>query len=71
MRVDCVGYAKLIEVGKVSYANTERMMARAMLGVSLRDQLRNEKIRRNTRVTDIATGRKAEAAMGGADSSDN
>ncbi|CAH2243094.1 jg14115 [Pararge aegeria aegeria] len=29
-------------------------MARAMLGVSLRDQIRNVEIRRRTRVTDIA-----------------
>ncbi|CAH2267515.1 jg22603 [Pararge aegeria aegeria] len=29
-------------------------MVRALLGVSLRDQIRNEKIRRRTRATDIA-----------------
>ncbi|CAH2245094.1 jg15932 [Pararge aegeria aegeria] len=29
-------------------------MERAMLGLSLRDQIRNEEIRRRTRVTDIA-----------------
>ncbi|CAH2265183.1 jg16839 [Pararge aegeria aegeria] len=34
--------------------NTQRAMERAMLGVSLRDQIRNEEIRRRTRVTDIA-----------------
>ncbi|CAH2268389.1 jg15843 [Pararge aegeria aegeria] len=33
---------------------TQRAMKRAMLGVSLRDQIRNEEIRRRTRVTDIA-----------------
>ncbi|CAH2238869.1 jg13679 [Pararge aegeria aegeria] len=33
---------------------TQRAMERAMLGVSLRDQMRNEEIRRRTRVTDIA-----------------
>ncbi|CAH2228331.1 jg1561 [Pararge aegeria aegeria] len=33
---------------------TQRAMERAMLGVSLRDQIRNEEIRRRTRVTDIA-----------------
>ncbi|CAH2236732.1 jg16972 [Pararge aegeria aegeria] len=33
---------------------TQRAMERAMLGVSLRDQIRNEEIRRSTRVTDIA-----------------
>ncbi|CAH2236268.1 jg7032 [Pararge aegeria aegeria] len=33
---------------------TQRAMERAMLGVSLRDQIRNEEIRRRIRVTDIA-----------------
>ncbi|CAH2267916.1 jg8378 [Pararge aegeria aegeria] len=33
---------------------TQRAMERAMLGVSLRDQIRNAEIRRRTRVTDIA-----------------
>ncbi|CAH2238493.1 jg5674 [Pararge aegeria aegeria] len=33
---------------------TQRAMERAMLGVSLRDQIRNEEIRRRTRVIDIA-----------------
>ncbi|XP_028175804.1 uncharacterized protein LOC114364024 [Ostrinia furnacalis] len=33
---------------------TQRAMERAMLGVSLRDRIRNEEIRRRTRVTDIA-----------------
>ncbi|CAH2260594.1 jg18274 [Pararge aegeria aegeria] len=35
---------------------TKRAMERAMLGVSLRDQIRNEEIRRRTRITDIAQG---------------
>ncbi|CAH2235755.1 jg7613 [Pararge aegeria aegeria] len=33
---------------------TQRAMERAMLEVSLRDQIRNEEIRRRTRVSDIA-----------------
>ncbi|CAH2241629.1 jg24176 [Pararge aegeria aegeria] len=33
---------------------TQRAMGRAMLGLSLRDQIRNEEIRRRTRVTDTA-----------------
>ncbi|CAH2234633.1 jg15228 [Pararge aegeria aegeria] len=33
---------------------TQRAMERAMLGVSLCDQIRNVEIRRRTRVTDIA-----------------
>ncbi|CAH2270019.1 jg17872 [Pararge aegeria aegeria] len=33
---------------------TQRAMERAMLGVSLRDQIRNVEIRRRTRFTDIA-----------------
>ncbi|CAH2236615.1 jg16454 [Pararge aegeria aegeria] len=33
---------------------TQRAIKRAMLGVSLRGQIRNEEIRRRTRVTDIA-----------------
>ncbi|CAH2227323.1 jg24961 [Pararge aegeria aegeria] len=33
---------------------TQRTMERAMLGVSLRDQIRNEMNRRRTRATDIA-----------------
>ncbi|CAH2217935.1 jg27096 [Pararge aegeria aegeria] len=33
---------------------TQRAMERAMLGVSLRDQIRNGEIRRRTRVTEIA-----------------
>ncbi|CAH2210522.1 jg10823 [Pararge aegeria aegeria] len=33
---------------------TQRAMERAMPGVSLRDQIRNEEIRRRTRFTDIA-----------------
>ena len=32
----------------------QRAMERAMLGVSLRDRVRNEEIRRITKVTDIA-----------------
>ncbi|CAH2240457.1 jg7149 [Pararge aegeria aegeria] len=33
---------------------TQRVMVRPMLGVSLRDRIRNVEIRRRTRVTDIA-----------------
>ncbi|CAH2215528.1 jg22392 [Pararge aegeria aegeria] len=33
---------------------TQRAMERAILGVSLRDRIRNVEIRRRTRVTDIA-----------------
>jgi hypothetical protein len=33
---------------------TQRAMERAMLGVSLRDRIRNDKIRKRTKVTDIA-----------------
>ena len=33
---------------------TQRAMDRAMLGVSLRDRIRNEEISRGTKVTDIA-----------------
>ncbi|CAH2232298.1 jg21680 [Pararge aegeria aegeria] len=33
---------------------TQRAMERAMIGVSLRDRIRNVEIRRRTRVTDIA-----------------
>ena len=33
---------------------TQRAMERAILGVSLRDRIRNEEIRRGTKVTDIA-----------------
>ncbi|CAH2236655.1 jg16482 [Pararge aegeria aegeria] len=33
---------------------TQRAIERAMLGVSLRDQISNEEIRRRTKVTDIA-----------------
>ncbi|CAH2251940.1 jg13823 [Pararge aegeria aegeria] len=52
---------------------TQRAIERAMLGVSLRDQIGNEKIRRRTRVTDIAHREscEAEVAMGGAHSSEN
>ncbi|CAH2208686.1 jg25891 [Pararge aegeria aegeria] len=32
---------------------TQRAMERTMLGVSLRDQIRNEEIRRRSKVTDI------------------
>ena len=39
-------------IGKLKVA--QRAMERAMLGVSLRDRIRNEEIRRRTKVTDIA-----------------
>ncbi|CAH2243548.1 jg1595 [Pararge aegeria aegeria] len=45
-------------------------METAVLGVSLRDQIRNEEIRRRTKVTDISQ-REAEVAIGGAHSSEN
>ncbi|CAH2232091.1 jg4765 [Pararge aegeria aegeria] len=37
---------------------TQRAMERAMLGVYRRDQIRNEKIRSRTRVTDILVARR-------------
>ncbi|CAH2240093.1 jg6347 [Pararge aegeria aegeria] len=49
---------------------TQRAMERAMLGVSLRDRIRNVEIRRRTRVTDSSTSREAEVAMGRAHSSE-
>ncbi|CAH2232417.1 jg19352 [Pararge aegeria aegeria] len=49
---------------------TQRAMERAMLGVSLRDKIRNVEIRRRTRVTDIAQQVENEEAMGGAHSSE-
>ncbi|CAH2249982.1 jg12849 [Pararge aegeria aegeria] len=50
---------------------TQRAMERAMLGVSLRDQIRNVEIRRKTTVTDIAQRFfEAEVAMGRAHSSE-
>jgi hypothetical protein len=33
---------------------TQRAMAKAMLGVSLRDRIRNDEMRKRTKVTDIA-----------------
>ncbi|CAH2263633.1 jg10924 [Pararge aegeria aegeria] len=51
---------------------TQPAMERAMLGVPLRDQIRNEEIRRRTKVTDIGKRvSKAEVAIGGAHSSEN
>ncbi|CAH2236159.1 jg17672 [Pararge aegeria aegeria] len=37
-----------------NYGVTQQAMERAMLGVSLCDQIRNEEIHRRTKVTDIA-----------------
>ncbi|CAH2231612.1 jg14334 [Pararge aegeria aegeria] len=43
---------------------TQRAMERAMLGVSILDQIRNVEIRRRTRDTNISsTSREAEVAM--------
>ncbi|CAH2269281.1 jg15057 [Pararge aegeria aegeria] len=51
---------------------THRAMERAMLGVSLCDQIRNEEIRRRTRFTDIAQRvAKAEVEIGRKLSSEN
>ncbi|CAH2216950.1 jg22327 [Pararge aegeria aegeria] len=49
---------------------SQRAMERAMLGVSLRDRIRNEEIRSRTRVTDIAQRVEAEVAMGRAHNSE-
>ncbi|KAI8426769.1 hypothetical protein MSG28_014457 [Choristoneura fumiferana] len=51
---------------------TQRAMERAMLGVSLRDRIRNTEIRPRTKVTDIA-GKimQVEVAMGGSHRSKN
>ncbi|CAH2245995.1 jg13359 [Pararge aegeria aegeria] len=50
---------------------TQQAMERAMLGVSLRDQIRNGEIRRRTRFTDTAQSRKAKVERDGAHSSEN
>ncbi|CAH2217126.1 jg1384, partial [Pararge aegeria aegeria] len=49
---------------------TQRAMERAMLGVSLSDQIRNVEIRRRTRVTDIAQQVAKLVSMGEAHSSE-
>ncbi|CAG9135822.1 unnamed protein product [Plutella xylostella] len=46
---------------------TQRAMKRAMLGVSLRDRIRNEEIRKGTKITDIAY--RVRLMVGGAEES--
>jgi hypothetical protein len=46
----CILTTRLVHKFKV----TQRAMERAMLGVSLRDRIRNQVIRQRTKVTDIA-----------------
>ncbi|CAH2233741.1 jg20363 [Pararge aegeria aegeria] len=57
----------------ISLRITQRAVEKAMLGVSLRDQIRNEEIRRRTRVIvrHSSASCKAEVEMGGAHSSEN
>ncbi|CAH2239748.1 jg12168 [Pararge aegeria aegeria] len=49
---------------------TQRAMERAMLGVSLRDRIRNVAILRRTTYRHSSTSREAEVAMGRAHSSE-
>ncbi|KAI8441130.1 hypothetical protein MSG28_009382 [Choristoneura fumiferana] len=49
-----IGVDFMIKTVEVDGEKVKRAMERAMLGVSLRDRIRNEEIRRRTRVTDIA-----------------
>ncbi|CAH2240660.1 jg22756 [Pararge aegeria aegeria] len=43
----------------------QRAMERTILGVSLRDRIRNDQIRRNTKVTDSSKDKQVEVAVGG------
>ncbi|CAH2234491.1 jg1633 [Pararge aegeria aegeria] len=44
---------------------SQRALERVMPGVSLLDQIKNEEIRRSTRVTDIAQRQRMDVGVGG------